>query len=409
MHLLPKSSRTLAALVLLALVGLGVRAKAADAPPRTLRIGVYMDDGWQQAATGRARFSAALAAAGLTLAPTLEAGASLIGVRPWKGRRSGTAATLLDALDEAHAAQPWPEVDLAVLLISTPPARANTPTEWAYATLGRPLGVMRTLRAHRDPDDPVGLARAEALQVTRILAGVLGALPPCSAEWMWRDLSVWPVRDEWAPNPQVLEQRTLSAVRTALGPSLRDPLGAPLAQRLLAGLRAIPETAQRCQPEVFNARARLLEALTMPAPAQAPAPNSSPPACESTSTPPSVRCIGLTLAQRGRDADAVRWLRAALDERSDDVEVRLTLARSLGRAGDDSAALALLEAHVIEQPIDARAWLNLGVAAARLGRIERAREAWSEVLRLDPGQTDAAALLKSLSPRPARLPSAVNP
>jgi predicted Zn-dependent protease len=168
-----------------------------------------------------------------------------------------------------------------------------------------------------------------------------------------------------------------------------------LAQRLLAGLRAIPETAQRCQPEVFNARARLLEALAITAPEQAPAPNSSPPACESTSTPQSVRCVGLTLSQHGRDADAVRWLRAALNERSDDVEVRLTLARSLGRAGDDSAALALLEAHVIEQPLDARAWLNLGVAAARLGRIERAREAWSKVLRLDPGQTDAAALLKA--------------
>jgi hypothetical protein len=157
-----------------------------------------------------------------------------IGVRPWEGQRTGTTGNLLDALEQALTAQPWPETDLTLLLVSTPPARGSTPTEWAFATVGRPMGVIRSLRAHRSPDDPEGLARAEALQVVRVLARVVGAMPPCSAAWMWQDLVTWPAGDENIPLPHPDELQTMSAVRSALGPSLRGALDPVLAQRLLA-------------------------------------------------------------------------------------------------------------------------------------------------------------------------------
>ena len=400
-------SRCLAALVTLALSCVDEPARAREPAHPALRIGVYMDDGWRQAATGPARLSAALAAATPTLSPALRNETVFIGMRPWEGQRTGTTGNLLDALEQALTAQPWPETDLTLLLVSTPPARGSTPTEWAFATVGRPMGVIRSLRAHRSPDDPEGLARAEALQVVRVLARVVGAMPACSAAWMWQDLVTWPAGDENIPLPYPDELQTMSAVRSALGPSLRGALDPVLAQRLLADVQAIPASARRCQPSVFGAHERVLEALSVPQPEPTPIVNDV--GCPSPSEHRSVRCVGLDLAQRGLDSEAIRWLRAALDERPEDAEVRLTLARALGRSGDDSAALALLEAHVIARPLEVRAWLNLGVAAARVGRVDRDRFAWSRVLRLEPGHTDAAALLESLGTIPTVLPPPMNP
>ncbi len=391
---------------------------AGPVAPRTLRLGVYLDAGWRMTAGVEARVASSVAAASAYLSASTGLQLEVQGYRSWTEPVDGTVHRLGAALETLEAGTPWPEAEIVLLFTSAPPARARDPEELAWGRFGSRFAVIRSLARVRDVADAAGLRAGEALQVARVVGRTFGALPLCDEGWLVADLSSWPRGDAAVPFPSPDNRRVLAVV-TGLPAFPRTPGGLPraAARRLSDLMKKLPPEARRCVPRALEARATLLDAIvdrpdaapatTVPvsgAPALGPPARASNPAgesaCDLTREPspddPALRCVALGLEIDRQDTRAIRLLRAHLDADPRDAEVRRALARALGRSGDDTAALAVLRLHVLDAPDDVSAWLNLGIAAARLGRLDEARVAWLRVLALAPGHTDATALLKAL-------------
>ncbi len=97
--------------------------------------------------------------------------------------------------------------------------------------------------------------------------------------------------------------------------------------------------------------------------------------------------IAMLNAEAGRHDVAVDWyLRClSLPPFEDDHFPRAELARSYLALGRPEDAVGHLEIVVLNDPDDASAWNNLGVARIGLGEREAARTAWERALRIDPG------------------------
>jgi tetratricopeptide (TPR) repeat protein len=106
----------------------------------------------------------------------------------------------------------------------------------------------------------------------------------------------------------------------------------------------------------------------------------------------------LALEQRALP-EAIRWLQIAVQRAPDRAEAHEKLGVAYFLTGDPPTARPYLERACSLDPASASARLNLAAVYAELGRIADARIQALEALRLDPGETRAAALLKAL-PKP---------
>jgi choline-sulfatase len=97
--------------------------------------------------------------------------------------------------------------------------------------------------------------------------------------------------------------------------------------------------------------------------------------------------------QSGDLAGAISTLEDSVRRGTADQRVMIVLADYLASAGALPKALALLDAVVAAHPDDADAHNSLGVVAMRLGRHDRARQAFNKVLELDPTSATAYANL----------------
>jgi Flp pilus assembly protein TadD len=106
--------------------------------------------------------------------------------------------------------------------------------------------------------------------------------------------------------------------------------------------------------------------------------------------------FGTLALEHGAIADALRWLRIAVERAPDRAETheKLGLAHLLG--GDPPGAVTHLERARHIDPGRASAHLNLAVLYAELGRFAEARAAATEALRLDPAEPRAKDLLGAL-------------
>jgi arylsulfatase A-like enzyme/Flp pilus assembly protein TadD len=93
--------------------------------------------------------------------------------------------------------------------------------------------------------------------------------------------------------------------------------------------------------------------------------------------------------QTGDASGAIATLEDIARRGMADQSVMVVLAGYLLEAGAGAKSLALLEAVVAAHPDYAEAYNSLGVAAMRLGRHDRAREAFGKVLELDPTSAKA--------------------
>ena len=140
--------------------------------------------------------------------------------------------------------------------------------------------------------------------------------------------------------------------------------------------------------------------------------------------------LGVMLAERGQNAEAISHLQAAVRREPDFTEVHRTLARLLHSAGDvsgvarhlaevvrltpddpiarnDLASLLASQDRIAEalphfeiavrlRPDYEQARFNLALALAKLGRLSEARDQFAAVLRLNPRNEQARIALESL-------------
>lgn len=98
---------------------------------------------------------------------------------------------------------------------------------------------------------------------------------------------------------------------------------------------------------------------------------------------------GNQLRQAGRIEDAKKAYRHALSLRPDNLALQNNLAILALESGDTREAIMRYRAILGRNPKLPDVWLNLGVAYANADQIARAREAWQNVLKYDPGHTTA--------------------
>lgn len=106
--------------------------------------------------------------------------------------------------------------------------------------------------------------------------------------------------------------------------------------------------------------------------------------------------FGTQALERGALAEAIPWLRLAVERAPDQAEGHEKLGLAIFLQGDPRTALAHLERALRLDPARASAHLNLAVLYAELGRFADARAQAAEALRLDPAEPRAADLLKAL-------------
>jgi tetratricopeptide (TPR) repeat protein len=111
--------------------------------------------------------------------------------------------------------------------------------------------------------------------------------------------------------------------------------------------------------------------------------------------------LAIVYFRSGFYARAINTYRVLLRERPNDPTLRLNVALCYLKTGQSQGARIELEALVMENVSDRRAWGYLAVALERLGYVEQAREAFEHA-----GQFDLAQRMfeRSASMRPARLP-----
>jgi Flp pilus assembly protein TadD len=111
--------------------------------------------------------------------------------------------------------------------------------------------------------------------------------------------------------------------------------------------------------------------------------------------------------QSGDLAGAIATLEDMVRRGIADQRVMIVLADYLASAGALPKALVLLDAIVAAHPDDADAHNSLGVVAMRMGRHDRARQAFRKVLELDPTSATAYANLGADALSANDVPSAI--
>jgi len=95
--------------------------------------------------------------------------------------------------------------------------------------------------------------------------------------------------------------------------------------------------------------------------------------------------LGRDALQRGEHAEAVQWLRKALQTKAILPDALLTLAESLSGMGRLEEAIAVYGRHLDASPRSAEGWFRLGQAHLQLAQYEKAKECHQKALRLDSG------------------------
>jgi tetratricopeptide (TPR) repeat protein len=374
----------------------------AHAPPsvqRVLRVAVRLDARYALIAGAERRARATLDAAATALRRQAGIELSVVDARRFEHDGPTTdALRLLEALERDLD----PGVELTVLF-SAAAAPRPVRAEHVGARAGGPAVLVRSLALYFDPADQASLAAAEAHLLLEGIGTALGALPFCGDP-------VMSGRFPPPPTPPAFGNGNARLLTLTSGGTIAQRPTSETALAVLGFLGSLPDADRRCARRLIDDREALLAVIAAPAPeppALPPAPPGEGPAAalercrgHADARPESeaARCAGLAADALGRREDAIRYLRGWLSAHGHDVEVVLSLARILGRGGDDGAARALLAEHVVRYPDAIDVWLNLGVAEARLGHLSAARTAWSRVLALDPAHADARALLEKLPP-----------
>jgi Flp pilus assembly protein TadD len=107
--------------------------------------------------------------------------------------------------------------------------------------------------------------------------------------------------------------------------------------------------------------------------------------------------LAYALHQLGKTTEAVRVLEEALSRGVTDLSLVALLGSYLMEASNLPRALALLEGLATDHPDFAEAHNSLGVAYARMGRIEDGEREFAQVLELDPSSASAENNLGSLA------------
>ena len=109
---------------------------------------------------------------------------------------------------------------------------------------------------------------------------------------------------------------------------------------------------------------------------------------------------GYALNQAGRDADAMQAFQTVLSMDPENVEVRFGVANLFLEHGDFKRALGEYNAVLQHDESFVPAWINAGIALARIGQRDAARVSWQTALRHDPGNEVAREYLAGLPPPP---------
>ena len=107
----------------------------------------------------------------------------------------------------------------------------------------------------------------------------------------------------------------------------------------------------------------------------------------------AARCAAHAAQQQKRYPEAIRMWRAHLSFHPNDRDATLSLARCVGKSGDDDGARAVLMIAINKDDkwVDAR--VELGIALYRLSMVTEARAQWRKALELNPAHKDAQRLL----------------
>jgi protein O-mannosyl-transferase len=121
--------------------------------------------------------------------------------------------------------------------------------------------------------------------------------------------------------------------------------------------------------------------------------------------PEALESFGLLEANTGQDQESRRLLQAALalaQKGSLNYNFAVVnLAGQLIKLGDNDQALKLLDQDIANSPDYARAWANRALIRYRQGDLASARSDAQTALRLDPGNSQAQALLSRLNASPS--------
>jgi tetratricopeptide (TPR) repeat protein len=109
--------------------------------------------------------------------------------------------------------------------------------------------------------------------------------------------------------------------------------------------------------------------------------------------------LGLALMAQGRVEEAIPYLERACQLNPRDAVLRHRLALAYFGLNRTADAIAAWQEAVRIDPNFEEAYFTMGMILAANKRIPEAREALTQVLRLNPGRLDAAQALKALGGR----------
>lgn len=427
----------------LALVGCGLdRVDRPDTsvmprPPepqptvRRLAVVALVDGGWRRLPGFEDRIRVTVGAASAFLSGYFGVELGLERVAPWPAAEG--AAAELERLAALETAAPLPAADLVIgFTADAPPRRAAMADLARSRYAGRHVVIFGLGRAYTDP---ARRRAAEARSLLNAIGRIYGALPSCRAGIMAPRVPEQPELSgawRWGRTNRALiaAHAAIDLRPTETGPTRIPTAVAGRAREILAR----PDDDLRCDLPAVDRRRILLaevmlaaeragaepgpegELLSDAAPtdtrelaavaAAEAALTDDPAGAFETCRPiaeqaPAVaaRCAGRASEALGLHDDAIRFYRAWLAHHPEDEQTLLSLAREVGRDGDDEAARALLARAVAEHPGFVEARLNLGIALARLGRYPEARAAWQAVLERAPEHAEARRLLEELDRR----------
>jgi cytochrome c-type biogenesis protein CcmH/NrfG len=104
--------------------------------------------------------------------------------------------------------------------------------------------------------------------------------------------------------------------------------------------------------------------------------------------------------QSGKIADAVKYLRKAVETDGKNEDARLELGRALFEAGDIQGATIETKALLEMNPTNADALYNLGAIEGNLGNFAEARRHWEAVVKASPSSESAAKSRAALTKLP---------
>lgn len=107
---------------------------------------------------------------------------------------------------------------------------------------------------------------------------------------------------------------------------------------------------------------------------------------------------GYALYQVGRDEEAMQAFQTALHVGPENVEVRFGVANLFLKYREVERALDEYDLILRQDETFVPAWINAGIALARIGQREAARDAWEAALRHDPENEQAREYLRGLPP-----------